>query len=96
MFISIKKSRRTHIPDLFKVRDRDCIGCPCFKAGIAKFNKDDRLFRAELYQRRREGSPILLKVCLNMISPNGCPIDTGYSEELKIERIEKLWETTVL
>ena len=96
MFISIKKSRRIRIPDLFKVRDKDCIGCPCFKPGIAKFKKDDRLFRAELYQRRREGNPILLKVCLNMISPNGCPIDTRYSEELKIERIEKLWETTVL
>jgi len=94
MFISIKKSRRIRIPDLFKVRDKECLGCACFKPGIAKFNKDKRLFRSGLYHNRR--NPITFKVCLNMISPNGCPEDTGYSEELKTERISKLWGTTAL
>jgi len=96
MFISIRKSKRTRIPSLFKVRDKECLGCPCFKPGIAQFNKDKRLFRAELYKRRRGEKPITFKVCLNMISPNGCPVDTGYSEELKTERISKLWGTTAL
>ena len=96
MFISIKKSRRIRKPDLFKVRDKECLGCPCFKPGIAQFNKDKRFFRTELYRYHRSKKPITFKVCLNMISPNGCPIDTGYSEELKTKRIEKLWGTTVL
>ena len=96
MFISIKKSIRTRNPDLFKVRDKECLGCPCFKPGIAKFNKDERLFRAELYQRRKKERPITLKVCLNRISPKGCPENTGYSEELKTERINKMWGTTAL
>ncbi len=96
MFISIKKSRRIRNPPLFKVRDKECLGCPCFKPGIAKLNRDERLFRSELYKRYRRGKVITFKVCLNMISPNGCPIDTGYSEELKTERINKLWGTTAL
>ena len=96
MFISIKKSRRTRNPPLFKVRDRECLGCSCFKPGIAQFNKDKRLFRAGLYRHYRREKPITFKVCLNMISPNGCPEDTGYSEELKTERINKLWGTTAL
>jgi hypothetical protein len=95
MFISIKKSIRTRIPELFKVRDAECLGCPCFKPGVAKLNKDERLFHAELYQRRKKEEPIKLKVCLNMISPKGCP-ETEYSEELKTERINKMWGTTAL
>ena len=86
----------TRIPDLFKVRDRDCIGCACFNPGVATLKKDKRLFHAELYQRRYKKEPITFKVCLNMISPKGCPEDTGYSEELKTERINKLWGTTAL
>ena len=96
MFISIKKSRRTHLPDLFKVRDKECLGCPCFKPGTAKYTKDKRIFHSSLYHSRRENNPLFFKVCLNMISPNGCPIDTGYSEELKTQRIKKLWSTTVI
>jgi len=96
MFISIKKSRRTRIPDLFKVRDKECLGCTCFKPGIAKYEKDKRILHSSLYHNRMKNNPFLFKVCLNMISPNGCPIDTGYSEELKTERISKLWGTTAL
>ena len=96
MFISIKKSRLTRIPTLFKVRDKECLGCPCFKPGIAKYKKDKRIFHSSLYHNRKENNPLFFKACLNMISPNGCPIDTGYSEELKTQRIEKLWGITVI
>ena len=96
MFISIRKSKYGSFKVLFKVRDKECLGCPCFKPGIAKFNKDPRLFRSELYQRRRVDRPIKFKVCLNMISSKGCPENTDYSEELKTERINKLWGTTAL
>ena len=96
MFISIRMSEKTQWKVLFKVRDKECLGCPCFKPGIAKFNKDPRLFRAELYQRRKKKEPITLRVCLNMISSKGCPEDTGYSEELRTERINKMWGTTAL
>lgn len=87
------KSYKTSIANRYLFRDSNCLGCTCFSPG-ERLRVYHPIIRG--IKRRKDRFPRMVHVCTTRFDTGECPVENGYDEKVKEERIVDGWKTAII